>query len=288
MSFLAIYLGLGLIAGFIAGLLGVGGGLILVPVLSWVYAHQGFPAEYNIHMALATSLATIVLTSIASLRAHHRHGAVRWQAVRRIAPGIVLGTLAGAIAAAGLPDFGLRLFFTVFLFYAASQMLFGLAPAARSRGLNNGSADVSLHRNSVFKPQAHRQLPSWPGMTAVGAAIGLISSWVGIGGGTLSVPFLSWCNVRFQEAIGTSAAIGFPIAVSGALGYALSGQTADNLPAWSLGFVYLPALAAVAATSMLSAPWGARLTHRLPVARLKKIFAGLLYILALRMTYSLF
>ncbi len=263
MSFLAIYLGLGLIAGFIAGLLGVGGGLILVPALSWIYAHQGFPAEYNIHMALATSLATIVLTSLASLRAHHRHGAVRWQAVRRIAPGIVLGTLAGAVAAAGLPDHGLRLFFTVFLFYAASQMLFG------------------------FKPKAHRQLPGWPGMTAAGAVIGLISSWVGIGGGTLSVPFLSWCNVRFQEAIGTSAAIGFPIAAAGAVGYALSGQAADNLPAWSLGFVYLPALAAVAATSMVSAPWGARLTHRLPVARLKKIFAGLLYILALRMTYSL-
>ena len=288
MTFLAVYLFVGLIAGFIAGLLGVGGGLILVPVLSWIYASQGFPAEYNIHMALATSLATIVLTSISSLRAHHGHGAVRWQIVRRIAPGIVLGTLAGAIAAAWLPDFGLRVFFTVFLFYAATQMLFGLAPAARSRGLNNGSADVSLHRNSVFKPKAHRQLPGWPGMTAAGSVIGLVSSWVGIGGGTLSVPFLSWCNVRFQEAIGTSAAIGFPIAVSGAIGYALSGQAVSGLPEWSLGFVYLPALAAIAATSIVSAPWGARMTHQLPVARLKKIFAGLLYILAVRMAYSLF
>lgn len=264
MSFLAIYLGLGLIAGFIAGLLGVGGGLILVPVLSWIYAEQGFPTEYNIHMALATSLATIVLTSISSLRTHHQHGAVRWQAVRRIAPGIVLGTLAGAIAAAWLPDFGLRVFFTAFLFYAATQMLLG------------------------FKPRAQRQLPGWPGMTAAGSVIGLISSWVGIGGGTLSVPFLSWCNVRFQEAIGTSAAIGFPIAVAGSLGYALSGQTAANLPAWSLGFIYLPALAAIAAMSWLTAPLGARLTHRLPVAKLKRTFAGLLYILAVRMAYSLF
>ncbi|MEW5892627.1 MAG: sulfite exporter TauE/SafE family protein [Pseudomonadota bacterium] len=264
MTFLAIYLGIGLIAGFIAGLLGVGGGLILVPVLSWVYAHQGFPAEYNIHMALGTSLATIVLTSISSLRAHHGHGAVHWAIVRRITPGIVAGTLAGAIAAAWLPDFGLRVFFTLFLFYAATQMLFG------------------------FKPKAHRQLPGWPGMTLAGAVIGTVSSWVGIGGGTLSVPFMTWCNVRFQEAIGTSAAIGFPIAVSGAVGYALSGQAAAGLPAWSLGFIYLPALAAIAAMSMVSAPWGARLTHRLPVAKLKRIFAGLLYILAVRMAYSLF
>jgi uncharacterized membrane protein YfcA len=264
LSFLALYLGIGLVAGFIAGLLGVGGGLILVPVLSWVYAHQGFPAEYNIHLALGTSLATIVLTSLSSLRAHHGHGAVRWQIVRRITPGIVAGTLAGAIAAAWLPDFGLRVFFTIFLFYAATQMLFG------------------------FKPKAHRQLPGWPGMTAAGTVIGTVSSWVGIGGGTLSVPFMTWCNVRFQEAIGTSAAIGFPIAVSGTVGYALSGQAAQGLPEWSLGFVYLPALAAIAAMSMISAPWGARLTHSLPVAKLKRIFAGMLYLLAVRMAYSLF
>jgi uncharacterized membrane protein YfcA len=263
MSFLAAYLVLGLASGFIAGLLGVGGGLILVPVLSWVYSSQGFPAQFNIHMALGTSLAVIVLTSVSSLRAHHGHGAVRWPVVRRIAPGIVLGTLAGALAAAWLPDRGLKWFFVCFLLFAASQMLFG------------------------FKPQAHRQLPGWPGMTAVGAVIGLVSSWVGIGGGTLSVPFLNWCNVRFQEAIGTSAAIGFPIAVSGALGYTLSGQAATGLPAYSLGFVYLPALAAIAGFSMLSAPWGARLTHRLPVARLRKIFAGLLYLLALRMIHGL-
>lgn len=263
MSFLLAYLSLGLFAGFVAGLLGVGGGLILVPALVWIYAQQGFPAEYNIHMALGTSLATIVLTSIASLRAHHGHGAVRWAVVQRIAPGIVLGTLAGAIAAAWLPDRGLKWFFVAFLFYAATQMLFG------------------------FKPTPHRQLPGWPGMTAAGGVIGLVSSWVGIGGGTLSVPFLNWCNVRFQEAIGTSAAVGFPIAVAGTVGYALSGQLATGLPAWSLGFVYLPALAAIAAMSWLTAPFGARMTHRWPVPRLKRIFAGLLYILGLRMLYGL-
>ncbi|HEX8979609.1 MAG TPA: sulfite exporter TauE/SafE family protein [Parasulfuritortus sp.] len=263
MSLLVAYPLLGLASGFIAGLLGVGGGLVLVPVLSWIYAQQGFPAEYNIHMALGTSLAIIVLTSFASLRAHHGHGAVHWPAVRRIAPGIVLGTLAGAFAAAHFPDHGLRLFFVCFLFYAGLQMLIG------------------------FKPKAQRELPGWAGMTAVGAVIGMISSWVGIGGGTLSVPFLSWCNVRFQEAIGTSAAIGFPIAVSGFVGYGLAGQSAADLPPYSLGFVYLPALGLVALLSMVSAPWGARLTHRLPVGRLKKIFAGLLLFMAVRMAYGL-
>lgn len=263
MTFLLAYVALGLLSGFIAGLLGVGGGLVLVPVLSWIYAREGFPAEYNIHMALGTSLAVIVLTSVSSLRAHHRHGAVRWPAVRRIAPGIVLGTLAGAIAAAWMPDRGLRWFFVAFLFYAATQMLLG------------------------FRPNPQRELPGWPGMTLAGSVIGLVSSWVGIGGGTLSVPFLNWCNIRFQEAIGTSAAIGFPIAVSGATGYALSGQVATGMPAASLGFIYLPALAAVALFSITTAPLGARLTHSLPVPRLKKIFAGLLYVLGLRMLYGL-
>jgi len=262
-SFLSAYLALGLASGFIAGLLGVGGGLVLVPVLSWIYAREGFPAGYNIHMALGTSLAVIVLTSVSSLRAHHGHHAVRWDAVRRIAPGIVLGTLSGALAAATFSDLGLRWFFVCFLFVAATQMLVG------------------------FKPEAHRNLPGWAAMTTAGTVIGLVSSWVGIGGGTLSVPFLNWCNIRFQEAIGTSAAIGFPIAVSGATGYAMSGQFAAGLPEYSLGFVYLPAFASVALFSMVSAPWGARLTHTLPVALLKKIFASLLFFMAIRMTYGL-
>lgn len=246
-----------------AGLLGVGGGLVLVPVLTWVYAHAGFPAAYIIHLALGTSLAAIVFTSISSLRAHHRHGAVRWAVVRRITPGIVLGTLAGSLAAAWLPDRGLRLFFTLFLFYAASQIFFG------------------------FRPAAHRQPPGWPGMTLAGGVIGLVSSWVGIGGGTLSVPFLTWCNLRLKEAIGTSAAIGLPIAVSGAVGYGLSGLAVGGLPAGSLGFVYLPAMLAIATMSVLAAPWGARLTHRLPVARLRRIFAAVLYLLGMRMLLGL-
>jgi len=263
MEWIALYLALGLLTGFVAGLLGVGGGLLMVPVLTWAFLQQGFTPAYNIHLALGTSLATIVLTALSSLRAHHGHGAVDWSVVKRITPGIILGTLAGALVAAHLSDRGLKLFFTLFLFYAATQILLG------------------------FKPKPTRGLPGWLGMTAAGGVIGVVSSWVGIGGGTLTTPFLTWCNVRMQAAIGTSSAVGLPIALAGALGYVVSGQMARGLPAWSAGFVYLPAFAAIVATSWLTAPLGARCTHTWPVARLKRVFAGLLYVLGLRMAYGL-
>lgn len=261
--FLAFYFGLGLAAGFMAGLLGVGGGLLMVPALSWAFAQQAYAPEYNIHLALATSLAVIVPTSLSSLRAHHAHGAVDWAAVRRIAPGILLGTLAGSFVASKLPDAGLRIFFTLFLFYVATQMLLG------------------------FKPPASRQLPGKVGMTFAGSIIGLISSWVGIGGGTLTVPFLTWCNTGLRRAIGTSSAIGLPIALAGSIGYIVAGLPVSGLPPHSVGFVYLPSMAAIALGSWLTAPFGARATHRLPVQRVKRIFAGLLYLLAVRMAYSL-
>jgi uncharacterized membrane protein YfcA len=262
-TWIVLYLALGLVAGFLAGLLGVGGGLIMVPVLTWAFARQGFAAAYDIHLALGTSLGVIVLTAISSVRAHHAHGAVEWRVVRTITPGIMLGTLLGALIAARFSDFGLKLFFTLFLFFAATQMLFG------------------------FKPKPGRELPGWPGMTLAGGTIGLLSSWVGIGGGILSVPFLTWCNLRLQRAIGTSAAIGLPIAASGAMGYLISGQGVQGLPGWSAGFLYLPAVAGVAAGSWTMAPLGARLTHSLPVGRLKKVFAGLLCVLGARMAYGL-
>lgn len=261
--FLFFYLALGLATGFVAGLLGVGGGLLMVPGLVWAFAQQGFSPEYNIHLALATSLAVIVPTSVSSLRTHHAHGAVDWVAVRRIAPGILAGTLIGSFVAARLPDAGLKIFFTVFLFYAATQMLLG------------------------FKPPASRQLPGWLGMSFAGSAIGLVSSWVGIGGGTLSVPFLTWCNTGLRRAIGTSSAIGLPIALAGSVGYIVSGLSIAGLPSASIGFLYLPALFGLALGSWLTAPFGARATHRLPVQRVKRIFAGLLYLLAVRMAYGI-
>jgi len=260
---LTIYVLLGLFSGFVAGLLGVGGGLVMVPVLTWAYALAGFPATYNIHLALGTSLAVIVLTSISSLRAHHAHGAVNWALLKRISAGIVIGTLLGSLLAARLSDRGLKIFFVVFLFYAATQMLLG------------------------FKPKPHRTLPGWPGTTLAGTVIGMVSSWVGIGGGTLSVPFQLWCNIDMRHAIGTSAAIGLPIALAGTLGYMLAGQQAVGLPVWCVGFVYLPSLAAIAAGSWLTAPLGARCAHTWPVARIKRIFSALLYLLGVRMAYGL-
>ncbi|NOT16832.1 MAG: sulfite exporter TauE/SafE family protein [Sulfuriferula sp.] len=257
--YLGYYLLMGLVSGFIAGLLGVGGGLVLVPILLWLFVLQGFDSQHIILMALGTSLAVISFTAIASVRAHHAHGAVNWDTVRRISPGIVFGTLFGAWLASQLSAVFLHYFFVAFLFYAATQML-----------LN-------------FKPNAHRELPQNAGMSIAGSIIGIVSSWVGIGGGTLSVPFMLWCNVKLHSAIATSAAIGFPIAVAGALGYLITGWRIDHLPVYSAGYIYLPAFIAIASTSILTAPLGAKLAHRLPVAVLKRIFAVLLYALAINM-----
>ncbi|MDP1681471.1 MAG: sulfite exporter TauE/SafE family protein [Burkholderiales bacterium] len=260
----AAYLALGLAAGFVAGLLGVGGGLIIVPVLAFIFTAHYFPEQYVMHLALGTSLASIIFTSISSLRAHHAHGAVNWKVWREITPGVVIGTLLGSVLAAYLSALFLKVFFVVFVFYVGTQMLLDI------------------------KPKPSRELPGLPGMFATGNVIGAVSSLVGIGGGTLSVPFMTWCNIKLHQAIGTSAAIGLPIAVAGAVGYVANGLAVNNLPAHSLGFIYLPALGAIVAASILTAPLGAKLAHRLPVKKLKKIFALLLYTLGVRMLISLF
>jgi uncharacterized membrane protein YfcA len=262
-AFLAAYAVLGLAVGFVAGLLGVGGGLIIVPVLITLLQVQGLAAGMEPQVALGTSLASILFTSLSSVRAHHRHGAVEWPLLRRITPGIVAGTLAGALLAAQLPGQVLKLFFVAFLFYAATQMWLD------------------------FKPRPHRSLPGKAGTTVAGGVIGAVSSWVGIGGGTLSVPFMLWHNIPLHRAIGTSAAIGFPIALAGALGYAVGGSRSEGLPDASLGYLYLPALAGIVLGSVLTAPLGARTAHRLPVRPLKRIFAVLLYVLAVRMLTTL-
>lgn len=263
MEFWLLYVTTGIFAGFLAGLLGVGGGLVIVPVLAFIFAAQGFPAAQIMHLALGTSLASIMFTSISSLRAHHAHGAVKWRVVRGITPGIVAGTLGGTVVAAQLSTTFLKVFFVVFLYYVATQMILNI------------------------KPKPSRELPGTVGMFGAGSVIGAVSSLVGIGGGTLSVPFMTWCNVRLHQAIGTSAAIGFPIAAAGAAGYMANGWALVTLPAYSMGFVYLPALAGLVVSSVLTAPFGARLAHRLPVARLKKFFALLLYALGTRMLLSL-
>lgn len=254
-----LYLALGGLAGVLAGLLGVGGGVVIVPILTFLFTAQQMPAPFILHLALGTSLASIVFTSISSLRAHHDKGAVDWQVFRRVTPGILLGTLLGSWLAAHLSTRFLKAFFVFFLYYVAAQMLVGM------------------------KPRPSRQLPGAQGMFGIGSLIGGVSSLVGIGGGSMSVPFLVWCNVSLRNAIGTSAAIGFPIALAGAVGYVANGLTIANLPAHSLGFVYLPALLGIALASMLTAPFGARLAHSLPVAHIKKVFALLLMVMGTKM-----
>ncbi len=263
MEFWLLYLASGVVAGFLAGLLGVGGGLVIVPVLTFIFAAQHFPEAYIQHLALGTSLASILFTSVSSLRAHHAHGAVNWDVVRGIAPGIVVGALLGSVLAAQLSSHFLKVFFVVFIYYVATQMLLNI------------------------KPKPSRQLPGMAGMFGAGSFIGGISSLVGIGGGTVSVPFMTWCNVKLHQAIGSSAAIGFPIAAAGAAGFIVNGLAVKGLPPYSLGFVYFPALLGLVVASVLMAPLGARLAHRLPVAQLKKIFALLLYALGTRMLVSL-
>lgn len=259
------YIGLGLFTGFSAGLLGIGGGLVMVPTLTMMFAAQsGFPATEVLHVALGTSIATILFTSLSSLRAHHLHGAVLWKVVFQITPGILLGTLLGTLCASSVPARPLALFFTGFVCYVALQM--------------------SLN----FKPKPSRELLGPVGIFGVGAGIGAVSSLVAIGGGAFTVPFLTWCNVRMQHAIGTSAAVGFPIAVGGTLGYIYNGLGHADLPPWSLGYVHLPALFWLVPPSMLLAPVGARLTHRMPIPTLKRVFACLLIILASRMLWKLF
>jgi uncharacterized membrane protein YfcA len=257
------YLALGAVAGFFAGLLGVGGGAIMVPVLALMFAAQGFPEAHLMHLALGTSMCSIVFTSLSSLRAHHSHGAVLWPIVWVIAPGILIGTFAGAQFASTIPTRPLAIFFTVFMSYVAFQML------------------------ANIKPKPARQLPGSLGMFLVGSGIGAISALAAIGGGSLSVPFMTWCNVRMHHAIGTSAAIGLPIALAGTAGYLLGGSGATALPAGSVGYIYLPALAACVAMSMLTAPLGAMAAHRLPVATLKKIFAGVILLLLAKMVHGL-
>jgi len=254
---------LGAVAGLLAGMLGIGGGLVIVPILTFMFAAQGFPHDHIVHMALGTSLASIIFTSLSSVLAHHRRSAVLWPVVFRITPGILAGSLLGTFIAARLSTNVLKGFFSIFLYFVATQMLIGI------------------------KPKPSRSTPQTPGMFAAGSFIGIFSSLAGIGGGTLSVPFLVWCNTVMQQAIGTSAAIGFPIAIAGASGFVLNGLNVPDLPNHCLGFIHLVSLACIVAASVLTAPLGARLAHRLPVNKLKKIFACLLYILATRMALSL-
>ncbi|MFT7324478.1 MAG: putative membrane protein YfcA [Rhodoferax sp.] len=254
---------LGLATGFLAGLLGIGGGMMMVPFITIIMSGRGVGPDLAVKMAIATSMATILFTSISSVRAHHKRGLVRWDLVKGLAPGIILG---GAIASLGvfslLKGSWLALFFAAFVSFSATQMFLDKKPAAT------------------------RQVPGTPGLIGAGGVIGFLSGLVGAGGGFVSVPFMTWCNVAIHNAVATSAALGFPIALANVIGYAISGQNLQNLPPHSFGYIWLPALGVIAVCSVLTAPLGARAAHKLPVKQLKRVFASILYLLAAYMLYK--
>lgn len=254
---------LGLGTGFLAGLLGIGGGMLMVPFITIIMGQRGVPADLAVKMAIATSMATIIFTSVSSVRAHHKRGAVRWDIVQRLAPGIVIGSLAGSLGVfALLKGTALAIFFALFVGFSATQMFLDK------------------------KPKPTRQMPGTAGQLGAGGAIGFISGLVGAGGGFVSVPFMTWCNVAIHNAVATSAALGFPIAVANVLGYVISGQSVDGLPAGSFGYIWLPALVVIAACSVFTAPLGAKAAHSLPVKKLKRVFASILYVLAAYMLWK--
>lgn len=262
----ALLAALGSATGFLAGLLGIGGGMILTPFLAMLLPLAGVPAELALHCAIATSMSTILFTSLSSVRAHAQRGAVIWKAALALAPGIVLGGIVGARISSALPVFWVALFFSLFVGTCALRML--RAP--------------SRSRQAI--------LPSTPIMLSAGAGIGAVSALVGAGGGFLSVPFLTRCGAEMHQAVGTSAALGFPIALAGTAGYVASGWAHPALPGFPmmLGFIHLPALAAVAAASILTAPLGAKAAHCLDTKPLRRIFALMLFLIAANMLRNAF
>jgi len=254
---------LGLCTGFLAGLLGIGGGMLMVPFITIILSGQGVAPDLAVKMAIATSMATIIFTSVSSVRAHHKRGTVRWDIVKRLAPGIVLGSALASVGVfALLKGAWLALFFAAFVSFSATQMLLDK------------------------KPKPSRTLPGTAGQISAGTVIGFLSGLVGAGGGFVSVPFMTWCNVAIHNAVSTSAALGFPIALANALGYVVAGQGVTGLPPGSLGYISLPALVVIATASVIMAPLGVRAAHALPVKSLKRVFASILYVLAAYMLYK--
>ncbi|MEB8432030.1 sulfite exporter TauE/SafE family protein [Cocleimonas sp. KMM 6892] len=262
MADLLLLLITGAFAGILAGLLGVGGGVVIVPVLVFIFQYQGVDPSIIMHTAIGTSLATIVFTSISSIRAHHAHGAILWPIFWKMTPGILLGALIGAAIADALPSDTLKLIFSPFLMAVAVQM-----------ALNK-------------QPKPHRKLPERAGLLSASTAIGAISSLLGIGGGSLNVPFMALCNIEVRKAVATSAAIGLPIALAGTLGFIISGWDSEAMPEWSLGYINLSAALSIVVASALTAPYGAKLAHKIPVLVLKRIFAVLLFFVSIKLLVS--
>ncbi len=259
MTWIAAYLATGLFIGFFAGLLGIGGGMMMVPALAALFGAQGLAPEHIMHLALGTSMASVFFTGASSVREHHRLGSVDWNIFWRLGPAMAAGGFLPSLASGWLPQRALALAFAVVVYGASLQIYAGR------------------------KPGAGRRLPGTLGLSLAGLIIGLIAGLVSAGGAFLSMPFMLWCGVPIRRAIGTGAALGLPVAVVGSVGYVISGWGVSALPEGSWGFVLLPALVPVVIASMLVAPYGARLAHRLPVDMLRRIFAFLLFALATHM-----
>lgn len=254
---------LGLLAGYVAGLMGVGGGVLVAPVLTLILSSRGVSADLAVKIAIATSMSTIVFTSLSSVRAHHRRGAVRWDLVRRLSPGIVLGGLAGSLGIfAIVKGRSLAVLFAVFISYFSIQLLRGSGIVLR------------------------RTMPGSVGLVAAGSVVGLLAGLVGAGGAFLSLPFMLAHEVTLINAVATSSALGFPVALVNATGYAISGSGHANLPDWSVGYIWIPALLSISSGSVLTAPFGAAMAHRLPVQLLKRVMAFILLMLATYMLWK--
>jgi uncharacterized protein len=256
------YIAAGAGVGFLAGLLGIGGGMTLVPILAALFSAQHLAPDYVVHMALATGMASIVFTSVASVREHWKLGGVDLHIVKAMAPGAVFGSLLATGASAWIPQRQLALSFSIIVFLGATQML--------------------LNR----KPKAARTLPRAGPLFMVGTTIGAISGLVSAGGAFLTIPFMLWCGVPMRMTIGTAAMIGMPLALVGTIGYIISGWGIPALPSDTIGFISTTALIGLVCGSVVTAPFGARLAHRLPVVTLKRIFACLLYVLATKMLWT--
>ena len=264
MSVLLIYLALGACAGVMAGLLGIGGGLVLVAALAWLLPRHGVPADAAMHVALASSMASIVLTAASSARAHHKRGSVLWPTVAWMVPGVLLGGWLGSRFAISLDGDVLRWCVAGYCFVIAAQMLLS-KPAA---------------------PGGNAVAPRGPFYTVAGTGIGAVSAVVGIGGGSMTVPLLVWRGVAPVRAVGTSSANGIFIAVGSALGYALQAPPSALPLQGAVGYVYLPAALGVAIASVLAAPYGTRLAHALSGDALKRVFAGFLVLVGCSFAYS--
>lgn len=255
---LITYLVLGSVAGVVAGLFGIGGGLLIVPVLIFSFTAQAMPEAVVTHAAVATSLATIVVTSISSVVAHNKRGAVRFDQFKPLAVGVALGAMGGVWIAAQLSGDNLQIIFGIFACAVAVQMAFDL------------------------KPRQGNSTPENLELGVAGSVIGGASSIFGIGGGTLTVPYLTARGSDMRQAVGTSAAVGLPIALFSALAYIWAGQDAVGMPAYSVGYIYLPAFVGIAIASSQFARVGAKLAHTLPQKHLKKIFAIFLMVIGVR------